>query len=94
MSVVTLEQETLVVMTELADEEIGGVVGGGDFFKAKKVSVDVDNNNDVKIGSIKGKNVDVNITNQTATAVSFNGNAYASNYSDSSRDRAYIWGGH
>ncbi|MEJ6481044.1 hypothetical protein N0Y54_06795 [Nostoc punctiforme UO1] len=29
MSVVTLEQQTLVVMTELADEEISGIVGGG-----------------------------------------------------------------
>ncbi|MEH1802479.1 MAG: hypothetical protein V7L13_25650 [Nostoc sp.] len=28
MSVVTLEQQTVAVMTELADEEISGIVGG------------------------------------------------------------------
>lgn len=90
MSVATLEKETLVVMTELADEEISGVVGGGYDFSAKEIDVDVDNNNDVKIGSVKGGNNDINVTNQTSTAIAFGGNAYASNYSDSSRDRAYI----
>ncbi|MDZ8188629.1 MAG: hypothetical protein RMX96_27715 [Nostoc sp. ChiSLP02] len=92
MSVVTLEKETLVVMTELADEEISGVVGGGaDYsFYAKKIDIDVKNDNDVKIGSVKGGKNDINVTNQTSTAVAVGGNAYASNYSDSSRDRAYI----
>jgi hypothetical protein len=87
MSVVTLEQETLVVMTELADEEISGVVGGGDYFKAKKVSVDVDNNNDVDIKKI-GKNSTVTIVQQNATAVSFNGNAVAKN--EYSADKAWV----
>ncbi|MFN6558582.1 MAG: hypothetical protein RMY28_002090 [Nostoc sp. ChiSLP01] len=90
MSVVTLEKETLVVMTELADEEIGGVVGGGgydNYFKAKKVDIDVDNNNDVDIKKV-GKNSTVNIIQQNATAIAFNGNATAKN--EYSNDRAYV----
>ncbi|WP_445633142.1 Calcium-binding protein [Nostoc sp. DSM 114161] len=91
MSVATFEQETLVVMTELADEEISGVVGGGYTFGAKKVDVDVDNDNDVYVGGVKGGKNDINVTNQTATAVAIGGgNAYASNSSDSSRDRATL----
>lgn len=88
MSVVTLEKETLVVMTELADEEISGIVGGGDFIKAKKIDVDVNNDNDVKIGKVKGKNVNITVVNQTSTAIAFNGNAKASN--EYSNDRVYF----
>lgn len=38
MSVVTLEQQTLAVLTELTDEEINGIVGGG---KGSDVAVGV-----------------------------------------------------
>lgn len=96
MSFATLEQETLVVMTELADEEISGVVGGGSYdsyFKAGKVKVDADSDADVKIGKI-GKGADVTINNTAITQVAFNGSNTASVYNDNSRDRAYIGWGH
>ena len=93
MSFVTLEQETLVVMTELADEEITGVVGGGYDFYAKKIDIDVDNKTSSK-SYIKGDNNRVAQSNQTAVAIAFGGNAYATNKSsiDQSADRAYVWG--
>ena len=59
MSVVTLEQQTLAVLTELTDEEINGIVGGG--YSA-----------DVAIGVKNGTNVkgtNVQIGQQTGIAI-------------------------
>ena len=56
MSVVTLEQETLV-MTELADEEISGLVGGG--YKPSVFKPETKVNTEAK-----GKNVNIIVINQ------------------------------
>ncbi|MFN6476862.1 hypothetical protein [Nostoc sp. DedQUE07] len=81
MSVVTLEQETLAVMTELADEEISGIVGG-------RGSVDIDAK--TKIGvKANGGNVQSNV--QIAVGVAIGGNVYITQKSnqgiDNSKDR-------
>ncbi|WP_193199325.1 hypothetical protein [Nostoc sp. MG11] len=85
MSVATLEQETLVVMTELADEEISGIVGGrrGDF-KAKKIDIDIDVKSKVSGGKYS------RVANGTSIAVAFNGDAKANVDIDQSNDRAYF----
>ncbi|MDZ7963419.1 MAG: hypothetical protein RM368_00335 [Nostoc sp. DedSLP03] len=64
MSVVTLEQETLAVMTELADEEISGIVGGG------RGSVDIDTK--AKI-DVKAKGGNVQVSNQVGVAIAIGG---------------------
>ncbi|MEH2125753.1 hypothetical protein [Nostoc sp.] len=63
MSVVTLEQETLAVMTELADEEISGIVGG-------RGNVDIDTKAKIDVNT-KGKNVQV--SNQIGVAIAIGG---------------------
>ncbi|MEH2174835.1 hypothetical protein [Nostoc sp.] len=86
MSVVTLEQETLAVMTELADEEISGIVGGGR-------GVDIDNRTNVGVNA-KGKNVQVSNQVGNASAIG-GGNAKVYQNSnqeiDNSRDRVYFY---
>ncbi|MEH2203624.1 MAG: hypothetical protein V7K53_06010 [Nostoc sp.] len=89
MSVVTLEQQTLVVMTELADEEISGIVGGG-----RKGGLDVDNDTDTKVKA-KSKNGDVFVIVQTGTATAIGGgdakvNQSAYQENDKSRDKVYF----
>ncbi|BAY26920.1 hypothetical protein NIES2100_67360 [Calothrix sp. NIES-2100] len=60
MSFVTLEQETLVVMSELADEEISEIVGGGyDFTSIFKPKTSVEN-------GVKAQNA--NVTTQVGNA--------------------------
>ncbi|MEH2088471.1 hypothetical protein [Nostoc sp.] len=85
MSVVTLEQETLVVMTELADEEISGIVGG-------RGGIDIDSKTKVGVNA-KGKNVQVSNQVGNGTAIG-GGNAKVSQNSnqviDNSRDRVYF----
>ncbi len=83
MSFATLEQETLVVMTELADEEISGIVGGGDF-KAKKIDVSINVKNKVSGGK------DSRVAVGTAVSVAFNGNAKSVVNIDQSKDSAYF----
>ena len=84
MSVVTLEQETFAVMTELADEEISGIVGAGKVEIAPKAKVGVE---------AKGKNVQVSTQIGAAAAV---GKGDAKVYQgsnqeiDNSRDRVYF----
>lgn len=89
MSVATLEQETLV-MTELADEEISGIVGGSyktpDFKSKTKVQV-----------KVKGDNVIV--TTQVANALAVGGGDAVisqSSYNDinNSKNNVKIWGGY
>ncbi|MDZ7962891.1 MAG: hypothetical protein RMY34_34345 [Aulosira sp. DedQUE10] len=89
MSVVTLEQQTLVVMTELADEEISEIVGGGyesPSFKSKtRVLV-----------KVKGDNVIV--TTQVANAYATDGGkAVVSQHShgqiNNSKNNVITWGG-
>ena len=85
MSVVTFEQETLAVMTELADEEISGIVGGGKIDIDAKAKVDV---------NAKGKNVQV--STQIGAAVAIGGGdakvIQKSNQEiDNSKDRVYFW---
>ncbi|MEH2369514.1 hypothetical protein [Nostoc sp.] len=63
MSFVTFEQETLAVMTELADEEISGIVGG-------RGSVDIDAKAKIDVNA-KGKNVQV--SNQVGVAIAIGG---------------------
>ncbi|MDZ7962892.1 MAG: hypothetical protein RMY34_34360 [Aulosira sp. DedQUE10] len=89
MSVVTLEQQTLVVMTELADEEIGGLVGGygSPVFKPKTETKT----------EAKGKNVIV--TNQVANVfANGRGDAVSSqnSYSEinNSKNKVRIFGYH
>ncbi|MBP5977239.1 hypothetical protein HW132_32085 [Brasilonema sp. CT11] len=62
MSFVTLEQKTLAVFTELTDEEINGIVGGG----GADVAVGVKAPTHVKID---GTVVNVQQANQVGTAV-------------------------
>ncbi|MEH2225255.1 hypothetical protein [Nostoc sp.] len=85
MSVVTFEQETLVVMTELADEEISGIVGG-------RGGIDIDNKTKVGVNA-KGKNVQV--SNQVGNGTAIGGGdakVYQNSYQeiDNSRDRVYF----
>ncbi len=85
MSVVTFEQETLAVMTELADEEISGIVGG-------RGGVDIDAKTKVDVKA-KGKNVQV--SNQIGVAVAIGGGdakvIQKSNQAiDNSKDRVYF----
>ncbi|MEH2109668.1 hypothetical protein [Nostoc sp.] len=89
MSVVTLEQQTVAVMTELADEEISGIVGGGykSVFKPE-----------TKIKSeAEGKNVisTIQVANAYATG---GGNAIVkqSSYGEinNSKNDVKIWGGY
>ncbi|MEH2212037.1 hypothetical protein [Nostoc sp.] len=63
MSVVTLEQETLAVMTELADEEISGIVGG-------RGGVQIDTKSKLDVNA-KGK--DVQINQQLGIAIAIGG---------------------
>ncbi|MEH2125751.1 hypothetical protein [Nostoc sp.] len=86
MSVVTFEQETLVVMTELADEEISGIVGG-------RGGVDVNSKTQVGVNA-KGKNVQV--SNQVGNGTAIGGGdakVYQNSNQeiDNSRDRVYFW---
>ncbi|MEH2212035.1 hypothetical protein [Nostoc sp.] len=85
MSVVTFEQETLVVMTELADEEISGIVGGRggvNVYSKPKASVNA-----------QGKNVQINQQIGNGTAIG-GGDAKVYQNSnqeiDNSRDRVYF----
>ncbi|MEH1857041.1 MAG: hypothetical protein V7L21_03305 [Nostoc sp.] len=85
MSVVTLEQETLVVMTELADEEISGIVGG-------RGGIDIDSK--AKVG-VKAKGKNVQVSNQIGTAGAIgrgDAKVYQSSNQeiDNSRDRVYF----
>ncbi|WP_169221059.1 hypothetical protein [Brasilonema sp. UFV-L1] len=84
MSVVKFEQETLAVVTELADEEIYGIVGG----------YGTDVNNKTKVGvEAKGENVQVSTQVGQATVIG-KGDAkvyQSSNQEiDKSKDSAYI----
>ncbi|MEH2231288.1 MAG: hypothetical protein V7K71_16990 [Nostoc sp.] len=63
MSVVTFEQETLAVMTELADEEISAIVGG-------RGGVDIDTK--AKI-DVKAKGGNVQVSNQIGVAIAIGG---------------------
>lgn len=86
MSVVTFEQETLVVMTELADEEISGIIGG-------RGGVDIDSKTKVGVKA-KGGNVQVSTQVGNATAIGGGRATVIQNSNqeiDNSRDRANIW---
>ncbi|MEH2157207.1 hypothetical protein [Nostoc sp.] len=90
MSVVTLEQQTLVVMTELADEEISEIVGGTYESLAFKSRTKVD----VKV---KGGNVITSV--QVGNALAIGGgkavveqNSY--NEINNSKNNVKTWGGY
>ncbi|MFN6476861.1 hypothetical protein [Nostoc sp. DedQUE07] len=85
MSVVTLEQETLAVMTELADEEISGIVGGGR-------GIDIDTKNKVGVNA-RGKNVQSNVQVGSGSAIGGGDVKIYQNSNqeiDNSRDRVYF----
>jgi hypothetical protein len=90
MSVVTLEQQTLAVMTELADEQISEVVGGGytsPIFKPETKTYT----------QAKGENVIV--TTQVANVfANGKGDAVATQNSyneiNNSKNNVKIWGGY
>ncbi|MFN6527490.1 hypothetical protein [Nostoc sp. ChiSLP03a] len=63
MSIVTVEQETLAVMTELTDEEISEIVGG-------RGGVDIDTK--AKI-DVKAKGGNVQVSNQVGVAIAIGG---------------------
>jgi hypothetical protein len=90
MSVVKLEQQTLAVMTELADEQISEVVGGG------YESPDFKSKTTVKV-KVKGDNVIV--TTQVANAYATDGGkAVVSQHSydqiNNSKNNVITWGGY
>ncbi|WP_445628084.1 hypothetical protein [Nostoc sp. DSM 114167] len=85
MSVVTFEQETLAVMTELADEEISEIVGG-------RGGVDIDTK--AKI-DVKTKGGNVQVSNQIGVAIAIGGGdakVYQKSKQDidNSKDRVYF----
>ncbi|MGV0104158.1 Bacteriocin [Nostoc sp. DSM 114160] len=85
MSVVTFEQETLAVMTELADEEISEIVGG-------RGGVDIDTKAKIDVKT-KGGNVQSNVQVGVAIAIG-GGDAKVIQKSkqdiDNSKDRVYF----
>ncbi|MEJ6481046.1 hypothetical protein N0Y54_06805 [Nostoc punctiforme UO1] len=90
MSVVTLEQQTLVVLTELADEEISEIVGGT--YK----SPDFKSRTSVKV-KVKGDNVITLV--QVGNALATDGgkavveqNSY--NEINNSKNNVKTWGGY
>ncbi|BAY26921.1 hypothetical protein NIES2100_67370 [Calothrix sp. NIES-2100] len=83
MSVVTLEQETLVVMSELADEEISEIVGGGYEFTSFKPKTSVDT-------GVKAQNA--NVTTQVGNAfANGGGNAVVKQNSYSEINNSKNW---
>ena len=86
MSVVTLEQQTVAVLTELTEEEINGIVGGGQYSKnsgkssAKGYNAQSSNQSATVIANGGGKNSDTK-----ATSIQ-NSNQEI----DNSKDRAYV----
>ncbi|BAY26923.1 hypothetical protein NIES2100_67390 [Calothrix sp. NIES-2100] len=93
MSVVTLEQETLVVMSELADEEISEIVGGSyGYYESPDVS------SKTKVG-VKVKGTNVIVTTQIGNAVAIGGgDAVVKQNSDStinnSKNKVITFGGY